>query len=107
MRTRATKTPSVSRTSTASGCRPASDPMVARAHPSVAVDGIVLQSGKLVAVRRKNEPYGGIRRTRRDDGRGSRPRGPRGDGPGDAGEAPRRGLLGSETGPARPRHLDR
>src|SRR5712691_7467667 len=60
MRTRATKTPSVSRTSTASGCRPASDPMVARAHPSVAVDGIVLQSGKLVAVRRKNEPYRGM-----------------------------------------------
>src|SRR2546422_7235595 len=34
--------------------------MVAQAHPSVAVDGIVLHSGKLVAVRRKNEPYRGM-----------------------------------------------
>src|SRR5207245_9231653 len=34
--------------------------MAARAHPSVAVDGIVLQAGKLVAVRRKNEPYQGM-----------------------------------------------
>src|SRR2546422_4882156 len=34
--------------------------MVAQAHPSVAVDGIVLQDGKLVAVRRKNEPYRGM-----------------------------------------------
>src|SRR5438093_12665903 len=60
MRTRATRTPSDSRTSTASGCPPASDAMVAGAHPSVAVDGIVLQGGKLVAVRRKNEPYRGL-----------------------------------------------
>src|SRR5437870_3871757 len=60
MRTRATRTPSDSRTSTASGCLPASDAMAAGAHPSVAVDGIVLQGGKLVAVRRKNEPYRGI-----------------------------------------------
>src|SRR3989441_8785605 len=60
MRTRATRTPSASRTSMASGCPPASDAMVAGAHPSVAVDGIVLQDGKLVAVRRKNEPYRGI-----------------------------------------------
>src|SRR5881409_3027445 len=34
--------------------------MVAQAHPSVAVDGIVLHGGKLVAVRRKNEPYRGL-----------------------------------------------
>src|SRR2546428_7744681 len=34
--------------------------MVAGAHPSVAVDGIVLQDGKLVAVRRMNEPYRGM-----------------------------------------------
>jgi len=34
--------------------------MVAQAHPSVAVDGIVLQGGKLIAVRRKNEPYQGM-----------------------------------------------
>ncbi len=34
--------------------------MVARDHPSVAVDGIVLQRGKLVAVRRKNEPFRGM-----------------------------------------------
>src|SRR2546430_3909399 len=60
MRTRATRTPSASRTSTASGCPPASDAMVAGAHPSVAVDGIILQDGKLVAVRRMNEPYRGM-----------------------------------------------
>src|SRR5437879_8292229 len=60
MRTRATRTPSDSRTSTASGCLPASDAMAAGAHPSVAVDGIVLHGGKLVAVRRKNEPYRGM-----------------------------------------------
>src|SRR2546422_7874837 len=60
MRTRATRTPSASRTSMASGCPPASDAMVAGAHPSVAVDGVVLQDGKLVAVRRKNEPYRGM-----------------------------------------------
>src|SRR2546428_11020893 len=60
MRTRATRTPSASRTSTASGCPPASDAMVAGAHPSVAVDGIVLKDGKLVAVRRMNEPYRGM-----------------------------------------------
>src|SRR2546425_12982783 len=60
MRTRATRTPSASQTSMASGCPPASDAMVAGAHPSVAVDGIVLQGGKLVAVRRKNEPYRGM-----------------------------------------------
>src|SRR2546422_3519903 len=60
MRTPDTRTPSASRTSTASGCPPASDAMVAGAHPSVAVDGIVLQDGKLVAVRRKNEPYRGM-----------------------------------------------
>src|SRR3989442_14405570 len=34
--------------------------MVAQAQPSVAVDGIVLHGGKLVAVRRKNEPYRGM-----------------------------------------------
>src|SRR3989449_10226106 len=34
--------------------------MAAQAHPSVAVDGIVLHGGKLVAVRRKNEPYQGM-----------------------------------------------
>src|SRR2546428_13020476 len=60
MRTPDTRTPSASPTSTASGCRPASDAMAAGAHPSVAVDGIVLQGGKLVAVRRKNEPYRGM-----------------------------------------------
>src|SRR2546425_12010214 len=60
MRTRATRTPSASRTSTASGCPPASDLMVAGAHPSGAGGGIVLQDGKLVAVRRMNEPYRGM-----------------------------------------------
>src|SRR3989475_8033514 len=34
--------------------------MVAQALPSVAVDGIVLHGGKLVAVGRKNEPYRGM-----------------------------------------------
>src|SRR5438128_6440114 len=34
--------------------------MAAQAHPSVAVDGIVLHGGRLVAVRRKNEPYRGM-----------------------------------------------
>lgn len=29
-------------------------------HPFVAVDGLVLHGGKLVAVRRKNEPYRGM-----------------------------------------------
>src|SRR2546422_11436901 len=60
MRTPDTRTPSASPTSTASGCPPASDAMAAGAHPSVAVDGIVLQEGKLVAVRRMNEPYRGM-----------------------------------------------
>src|SRR3989442_7333717 len=60
MRTRATRTPSASQTSMASECPPASDAMVAGAHPSVAADGIVLQDGKLVAVRRKNEPDQGM-----------------------------------------------
>src|SRR2546428_11331154 len=60
MRTRATRTPSASQTSMASECPPASDAMVAGAHPSVAVDWIVLQDGKLVAVRRKNGPYRGM-----------------------------------------------
>src|SRR5438552_16659937 len=60
MRTPRTRTRSASRTGMASGCPPASDGMVAGAHPSVAVDGIVLQNGKLVAVRRKNEPYRGM-----------------------------------------------
>src|SRR5438128_10952011 len=60
MRTRATRAPSGSRTSTASACPRARDLMVAGAHPSVAVAGIVLQDGKLVAVRRMNEPYRGM-----------------------------------------------
>src|SRR2546422_1496085 len=34
--------------------------MVAQAHPSVAVDGIVLHGDKLVTVRRKNDPYRGM-----------------------------------------------
>lgn len=34
--------------------------MAAPAHPSVAVDGILLHGGKLVAVRRKNEPFRGM-----------------------------------------------
>ena len=29
-------------------------------HPSVAVDGLVLHDGKLVAIRRKNEPFRGM-----------------------------------------------
>src|SRR2546425_13159666 len=57
---RATRTPSGSRPSTESGCRRESDRMVAQAHPSVAVDGIVLHGDKLVTVRRKNDPYRGM-----------------------------------------------
>jgi len=34
--------------------------MTARGHPSVTVDGLVLVDGKLVAVRRKNEPFRGM-----------------------------------------------
>src|SRR2546426_6943325 len=56
----AMRTPSDSRPSTESGCLRGSDRMVAQAHPSVAVDGIVLHGGKLVAVRRENDPYRGI-----------------------------------------------
>src|SRR5438128_9674128 len=56
----AMRTPSDSRPSTESGCLRGSDRMAAQEHPSVAVDGIVLHGGKLVAVRRKNEPYQGM-----------------------------------------------
>src|SRR2546422_10714792 len=56
----AMRTPSDSRPSTESGCLRGSDRMAAQAHPSVAVDGIVLHGGKLVAVRRKSEPYQGM-----------------------------------------------
>lgn len=34
--------------------------MASRRHPSVTVDGLVLVDGKLVAVRRRNEPFRGI-----------------------------------------------
>ena len=34
--------------------------MVSRVHPSVAVDGIVIHNGKLVAIRRRNEPFRGM-----------------------------------------------
>src|SRR3989442_5716963 len=60
MRTRGTKRPCDSRRSTESACRLASDEMEPQMHPSVAVDGLVLRSGKLVAVRRKNEPFRGM-----------------------------------------------
>src|SRR5712692_2282567 len=60
MRTRGTKRPCDSRRSTESACRLASDEMEPQKHPSVAVDGLVLRSGKLVAVRRKNEPFRGM-----------------------------------------------
>src|SRR5256712_5279594 len=60
MRTRGTKRPCDSRRSTESACRLASDEMEPQEHPSVAVDGLVLRGGKLVAVRRKNEPFRGM-----------------------------------------------
>jgi len=34
--------------------------MTARRHPSVTVDGLVLVDGKLVAIRRRNEPFRGM-----------------------------------------------
>lgn len=34
--------------------------MASRRHPSVTVDGLVLLDGKLVAVRRRNEPFRGM-----------------------------------------------
>src|SRR2546427_12730169 len=60
MRTRGTKRPCDSRRSTEFACRLASDEMEPQEHPSVAVDGLVLRGGKLVAVRRKNEPFRGM-----------------------------------------------
>src|SRR6266508_6846582 len=53
--------PCGSRKTTTSACRPSSDPMAApKPHPSVAVDGVVLLEGRLVAVRRRNDPFRGL-----------------------------------------------
>src|ERR671936_1121915 len=45
---------------TTSACRPSSEPAMAWRHPRVTVDGLVVVQGKLVAVRRANEPFRGM-----------------------------------------------
>src|SRR2546430_1823181 len=61
----ATRTPdtrkrSASRKATTSECRPSSERMSERSHPAVTVDGLVLVDGKLVAIRRGNDPFRGM-----------------------------------------------
>src|SRR3989442_6125597 len=49
-----------SRRITTSACRPSSEGMTERPHPAVTVDGLVLFDGKLVAIRRRNDPFRGM-----------------------------------------------
>src|SRR2546426_11390662 len=49
-----------SRRITTSECRPSSEGMTERPHPAVTVDGLVLFDGKLVAIRRRNDPFRGM-----------------------------------------------
>src|SRR5256885_6033793 len=49
-----------SRRITTSECRPSSEGMTERPHPAVTVDGLVLFDGKLVAIRRGNDPFRGM-----------------------------------------------
>src|SRR5205809_7980822 len=61
----ATRTPdtrkrSTSRKTTTSECRPSSERMSGRSLPAVTVDGLVLVDGKLVAIRRRSEPFRGM-----------------------------------------------
>src|SRR2546426_6174508 len=59
-RTPDTRKRSASRKTTTYGCRPSSERMPERSHPAVTVDGLVLVDGKLVAIRRGNEPFRGM-----------------------------------------------
>src|SRR5437879_13924389 len=59
-RTPDTRKRSASRKTTTSECRPSSERMSERAHPAVTVDGLVLVDGKLVAIRRGNDPFRGM-----------------------------------------------
>src|SRR5881296_2623617 len=49
-----------SRRITTSACRPSSEGMTERPHPAVTVDGLVRFDGKLVAIRRRNDPFRGM-----------------------------------------------
>src|SRR5207302_4563699 len=60
MRTPDTRKRSASRKTTTSECRPSSERMMERSHPAVTVDGLVLVDGRLVAIRRGNEPFRGM-----------------------------------------------
>src|SRR5438552_6249865 len=59
-RTPDTRKRSASRKTTTSECRPSSERMTERSHPAVTVDGLVLVDGKLVAIRRRNDPFRGM-----------------------------------------------
>src|SRR5437879_6633863 len=60
MRTPDTRKRTASRKTTTSECRPSSERMMERSHPAVTVDGLVLVDGRLVAIRRGNEPFRGM-----------------------------------------------
>src|SRR5205809_7914574 len=60
MRTRAARRPSGSRRTTTSALRRSSERMTDPKHPAVAVDGLVVVDGKLVAVRLGNDPFRGM-----------------------------------------------
>src|SRR5205807_3162560 len=49
-----------SRRITTSACRPSSERMARPKHPAVTVDGLVLVDERLVAVRRRNDPFRGM-----------------------------------------------
>src|SRR2546426_11666947 len=49
-----------SRRITTSACRPSSEGMTERPSPAVTVDGLVRFDGKLVAIRRRNDPFRGM-----------------------------------------------
>src|SRR5207253_7112448 len=59
-RTPDTRKRSASRKTTTSECRLSSERMTERSHPAVTVDGLVLVDGRLVAIRRGNEPFRGM-----------------------------------------------
>src|SRR5437899_7739162 len=59
-RTPDTRKRSAWRKTTTSECRPSSERMMERSHPAVTVDGLVLVDGRLVAIRRGNEPFRGM-----------------------------------------------